>query len=127
DRPFHRPVGAVEAAAEAADVDGGVPRDVLPRLRAREEAADRGPAAPVRLAPLRESRAPRPHHRLGGGGGLLAAALLRLLGLLRHGGRAGLAARLPVPAELRLALQGREHLGLLAPLAHQSLVVVPGL
>ena len=50
---------------------------------------------------------PRPRQRLGGGGRLRAPALLRLLRLLRHGGRARVPARLPVPAELRLAVQGR--------------------
>ena len=54
---------------------------------------------------------------------LLAAALLRLLRLLGHGGRARAPARLPLPAELQLALQGREHLRLLAPLAHVALAL----
>ena len=60
-------------------------------------------------------------------GRLFTAALLRLLRLLRHGGRAHLAPRLPLPAELRLAVQGGEHLRLLAALAHEPLLVVPRL
>ena len=82
---------------------------------------------PVRQPPVLEPRAPRRAHGLGRRGRLLAAALLRLLGLLGHGRRAGLAARLPLPAELRLALQGREHLGLLASLAHEPVQLVPRL
>ena len=60
---------------------------------------------------------------LGRGARLLAAALLRLLRLLRHGRRPGVPARLPVPAELQLAVQGGEHLRLLAALAHVAVVL----
>ena len=52
------------------------------------------------------SRRPRAGRRLGGGARLHAPALLRLLRLLRHGRRPRVPARLPLPAELRLALQG---------------------
>ena len=54
---------------------------------------------------------------------LRAPALLRLLRLLGHGGRARAPARLPLPAELQLAVQGAEHRGLLAPLAHDAVVL----
>src|SRR5437016_4009619 len=105
----------------------GIPRHVLPLLRAGEEAPDRGPAQPVRRQAVLRSRSPRPDQRLGGCGGVLTAALLRLLRLFRHGRRARLVAGLPVPAELQLAVQGRQRLRLLATLAHEPLVLVPRL
>jgi hypothetical protein len=86
-------------------------------VRARQEAAHRRSAGPRRrravLFPGRTRRA----WRLGSCRRLHAPALLRLLRLFRHGDRARLADRIPLPPELQLAAQGREHLGLLAALA----------
>ena len=53
--------------------------------------------------------------------------LFRLLGLFRHGERPGLDDGLRLDPELRLALSGRKHHRLLAPLAHQPLDVAPRL
>ena len=50
--------------------------------------------------------------------GLRVSDLLRFLRLFRHGHRPGTDDRLRVPEELRFSLQGREHHGLLAALAH---------
>ena len=100
-----------------------VPRDrraLLPRLRTGQEAAHRGSARSVCRPPVRGARPAGPSRRLGGGRRLHAPALLRLLRLLRHGGRPRTAARIPLPPELQLATQGPEHRRLLEALAHDS-------
>ncbi len=98
-------------------------RALLLRDRAREEGRRRRLARAARRPPLRRARLARARLRLGGRPRLRAPALLRLLGLLGHGGRARVPARLPLPAELQLAVQGEEHLRLLAALAHDALVL----
>ena len=118
---------AAAPADAAADLTPRGARRLLPLLRPRQEAPDRRPAPPLREPSLLRPRPPRLAHGLGGRDRLLAAALLRLLRLLGHGRRARLAARLPLPAELQLALQGGEHLRLLATLAHEPVLVVSGL
>ena len=55
--------------------------------------------------------------------GLRGADLLRLQRLHRHRHRAGHAAGLPVPAELRRALHGAQPAGLLASLAHDAVAL----
>ena len=50
--------------------------------------------------------------------GLRVPDLLRFLRLFRHGHRPGTDVRLRVPQEFRFTVQGREHHGLLAALAH---------
>ena len=127
DRPLHRPRRPAAPADAAPDLTPRGARRLLPLLRPRQEAPDRRPAPPLREPSLLRPRPPRLAHGLGGRDRLLAAALLRLLRLLGHGRRARLAARLPLPAELQLAVQGREHLRLLATLAHEPVLVVPRL
>jgi len=75
---------------------------------------------------MRGARRPDVHRRRSGGARrrvgvdhpLFGADLLRLLGVLGHGDRAGPAPRLRAPDQLRLALQGGVVLGVLAALAH---------
>ena len=61
-------------------------------------------------------------HRL-----LHAADLFRFLRLLRYGHRARADVRVPLPGELPLALHCRFRPGVLAPLAHVAVVLVPRL
>ena len=59
--------------------------------------------------------------------GLLPAAVSGLLRLFVDGHRRGGDAGLPAAPELRASLRRPLHAGLLAPLAHQSQLLVPGL
>src|SRR5262249_34258436 len=58
---------------------------------------------------------------------LHAADLLRLLRLLRHGHRPGTPVRLRLSRELPASLRGRQRAGVLAPLAHLAVLLVPRL
>ena len=127
DRPVRRPPAAAARAAAETHLGRGRRRRVLLRVRACEEAPDRGSALAARRRALCELEAPRLRRLVGGGDRLRAPALFRLLRLLRHGGRSRVAARVPVPTELQLAVQGGERLGLLAALAHEPVRLVPGL
>ena len=97
-----RPAAQADAAAHVGARRLG---HVLPELRPCEEAPDRRHARAARRPALRAPRPPRSGRRLDGGRGVRAPALLRLLRLLRHGGRARVPARVPVPPELQLAVQ----------------------
>ena len=117
-RPRRRPA---RARAAALSLGAHRHRPVLPRHGLRQEDARRRHDGALRERPLLAPRATRPALRLGGGPGLHAAAVLRLLRLQRHGGGRGDHDRPPLPAELRLAVQGGQPLGLLASLAHDPL------
>ena len=138
-RGVHRPVPARHRRADPAlagrggrlrrqaappdDASGGA-RPVLHRLRHGQEAAHRRRDAAARGRALRQRRPPPLLQRVGGRPRLHPPALLRLQRLLGHGGRPRLPARLPLPAELRLAVQGRQPEPVLAPLAHDAVVLV---
>ena len=83
-----------------------------------------GPADQIFGMPSRElsTGARLARHRL-----LHAADLLRLLRLLRHGDRPRPDVRLPLPRELPLAVHRRQRAGVLAPLAHLAVDLVPRL
>ena len=85
----------------------------------RSRRCDRG----VRRPGVRERGDAERARGLGRGTRLHVAALLRLLGLLRHGDRAVAPVRREIAAELRFALQGRQHHRVLAPLAHDALAL----
>ena len=127
DRPLQRHRAPAAPPHAATDVGRRRRRPLLPRVRARQEAARRRHARSRRRPPVRVAGDARLRGRLDGGDRLLAPALLRLLRLLGHGRGARAARRLPLPPELQLAVQGAEHLGLLAPLAHDALGVDPRL
>src|SRR5262249_7769788 len=59
--------------------------------------------------------------------GVRLSAVLRLLGLLGHGHRAGAHAGIRLPEELRFPLQGGLHYRLLATLAHLAVHLAEGL
>ena len=106
--PDHAPCGA---------------RPLLHRLRHGQEAARRRRHAAARRPTLRQCRPPPLLQRVGGRAGLHPPALLRLQRLLGHGRRHRLPAGLPLPAELRLAVQGGQPRPVLAPLAHDALLL----
>ena len=99
--------------------DPGRPGALPHRRWADQEGRDRRPAR----YPPRRPRVRRPARALRPGVArrdlrLRRADLLRLLGLHRHGDRAGAAPGLPVPAELQPPVHRRFAAGLLASLAH---------
>ncbi len=125
------------AAGRAAPADGDAARPAPRRHEPR--------LLPDRDGPLQEGRdreLPRDaHHRPGVRGAsqplvgrdprrglrLRRPDLRRLRRVHRHGDRARAAARLPVPAELRLALRRGLAPGLLAPVAHDPVPLATGL
>ncbi len=137
-RGVHRPVPAghrrsdpalagrrahVRGPAAPPDHAPGGARPLLHRLRHGQEAARRRRHAAARGPTLRQRRPPPLLQRVGGRPGLHPPALLRLQRLLGHGRRHRLPAGLPLPAELRLAVQGGQPQPVLAPLAHDALLL----
>lgn len=128
-RPSHGPGGA-----ESADVPphlhpagAGCGPAGLHHRSFHEGAAgqpDRRPVASGQDHRLRERLHP---YGVAGPCGLLPTAVSGLLRLFLDGHRRGRAAGLPAAPELRAPLCRPLHAGLLAPLAHQSQLLVPGL
>ena len=114
-RPRGRAAGALAAALP---LGARRQRPLLHHHGPGQEDAGRRHDGALREQPVLAPRPPRPLVRLGRRPRLHAAALLRLLRLQRHGRGRRPADRPPVPAELRLAVQGGQPVGLLAPLAH---------
>ena len=91
-------------------------------LRPREEAPDRRPARTARRprsSPTTPTSASSPAGRRRSATRFSSTSTSRATPTWRSGSRSCSAS---VPAELQLAVQGGEHLGLLAPLAHEAVV-----